>query len=132
MGLIETDLVAAAKELRALARKLGDAELCAKAEELENGVVDAGRELREKNEKIDELERALEFKIKAVFRSNAYWISDDPSPFCAGCFDSKHQRIRLQRNDVHRFQCPQCRCMVYTEEFERDDRVRPIRIVGHG
>jgi rubrerythrin len=108
MGVVEN-----MKDVADLVRKFNDIELNRRILKLEEEVLDLSRDKRRAEEKIEELERALKFKGELTFKDPYYWLEGDKSPYCAGCWDSKHLAVRVvtvTHPMLHnQKQCPSCK-----------------------
>jgi hypothetical protein len=81
---------------------------------LETEVLDLTREKRRADNKIEELEQALEFKGKLTYKAPYYWLEGDPEPYCAGCWPAKHLAVHVIETPIARTfatqkMCPSCK-----------------------
>jgi hypothetical protein len=101
------------KDIADLVKKAGDIDLYRRIVNLEGEVIDLTRGKRRAEEKIEELERALKFNKELVLKDGLYWMPNDSTPFCTGCWDAKKLAVRLKQLvmsiDGNRFQCPNCK-----------------------
>lgn len=91
-----------AKELVALAEKVGRTELYQKICDLRNEIMDQQQRLievtDERNKYRDsckEFEAKLAFQAKLTFKAPFYFAESDGVPFCPTCWESKHAAIHL-------------------------------------
>ena len=78
-----------------VAKELNNLDLRKKLVELEGQVLDMQTDLRRKDTRIAELELAFDFKGKAVFKNNTYWIEGDSHPYCPTCFDRDRKLVHM-------------------------------------
>lgn len=123
------------KEAVSLARKIDNMDLYRALLDSQGEVVDMMEDLRKKDDKIQQLEKALEIKGKLVINKSAYYLIDDSGnpidgPFCTKCFDVDHIFCRLVRvrTKQYRFavQCQRCK-----EPFEDNTAERFSRNLNH-
>lgn len=99
------------KEIGDLIKKVGDIELYRRIVNLEGEIIDLTRDKRHLGEKVQELQRALEFKDRLVFRNSFYWMEGDHEPYCPGCWEAK--KLAIHTSTVPEFlglrQCPVCK-----------------------
>jgi hypothetical protein len=108
MGVVEN-----VKEVADLVKKFNDIDLNRRILSLENEVMDLSRERRRADERIEELERALAFREKLVFKAPFYYVDGDSTPYCPGCWESKRtalhlHRVRLPLPVGDCMKCPSC------------------------
>jgi len=117
MGLIED-----AKEAVKLVQKINNIELYHKILDLEAEALELMEKLREKDEKIAQLEEAISIKGNLKFEHSAYWKTDEndkiiDGPFCTKCWEIDHKLCRLINGvALHSgsgaswqcIQCPKC------------------------
>jgi hypothetical protein len=106
MGVVE--------DVRAFAdliRKYNDIELNRQIVSLENEVLDLTRDKRRLEEQVEQLQSALKFKKELVFKAPFYWLEDDKTPYCPGCWESKRVAVHLQDKPQTFGQmiCPACK-----------------------
>lgn len=96
-----------AKELVALAEKVGRADLYEKICDLRNEIMDQQQRLievtEERNKYRDsckELEAKLAFQAKLTFKAPFYFAESDGVPFCPTCWESKHEAIHLREQEI--------------------------------
>jgi hypothetical protein len=103
------------KDIADLVKKIGDIELYKKILALEVEVMDLTRDKRRADDKVEELERTLQFKAKLTFAEPFYWLDNDKTPYCPACWEDKHKGIHLvasyEREQEGRFDCPTCKKM---------------------
>jgi len=108
MGVVEN-----MKDVADLVRKFNDIELNLRILALEAEVMDLSREKRHVEEKVEGLERALEFQGKLTFDAPFCWLEGDPAPYCAACWEDKHKAVHVvlaSEDQRHaRLDCPICR-----------------------
>jgi hypothetical protein len=99
------------KEVADLVKRFNDIDLNRRILTRENEVLDLSREKRRAEERVEELERAFEFKGKLTFRQPFYYLEGDATPYCPGCWESKKIAIHLARNPAFPIQrqCPACK-----------------------
>lgn len=98
MGMIE-DIREAVK----IVQQIDNIELYKKLLDLQAEALEFAEQLKNKDKRIEELERALELKGKLVIRNSAYFSVDDngqivDGPFCTKCFDVDHIMCRIVRD----------------------------------
>lgn len=105
MGVVEN-----VKDIAEVIKKIGDIELNRKILTLETEVLDLTRDKRRADEKVEQLERALQFKEKLTFRTPYYYADGDPAPYCPGCWDSKRIAVHVVTHPMNlgNNQCPSC------------------------
>jgi len=106
MGIVEN-----VKDIAELIKKFGDIELNRKILTLETEVLDLTRENRRAAEKVEQLERALQFKEQLTFRTPFYYRDGDSEPYCSGCWESKRLAIHVATHPINLglHQCPACK-----------------------
>lgn len=110
MGLFDT-----AKSLGEIAQKLGDLDLRQKLLDVQSEALDLMAQLKEKDERIELLEKALVLKGKMITKDSAYYIAEEDGkitdgPFCTKCFDVDHLKCRLVAdNKEPQIICPNCK-----------------------
>ena len=58
----------------------------------------------------------LAFSKKLTLREEAYWVDEDPHPYCMRCWDKDKAPIRLKK--IHgRSQCPECEVIFNTPSW---------------
>ena len=107
MGVIEN-----AKEIGDLVKKMGNIDLYRKIVALEEEVIDLTREKRQLEEKVAGLDKALQFSKNLKFKEPFYWVEGDETPYCAPCWELKHNSVHLKKLGVFsgktRWDCPVC------------------------
>jgi len=109
MGMIEN-----IKDAVKIVQKIDNIELYRKLLDLQTEAMELTQKLKEKDEKIDQLEEALKIKGKLVLRGSAYYITDDggkllDGPFCTKCFDVDHVMCRIVRAIGRMVRCQKCK-----------------------
>lgn len=117
MGIIET-----AKGIVKIVQRIDNVDLNRKILDLQEELLTLVAQLREKEETIAKLKKALGLKGKMRREHSAYWLKDDQGnttdgPFCTNCFDNKHATRRLVQGGKpsseggHHWEwvkCPEC------------------------
>lgn len=112
-------------KLRALSKKIEDADFKMLLADLSGELADAKLEvanlkmelaktkeqLQEKSERLDQKESE-----KPTLCEGAYQFPDDPGFFCTACFDTKQQRVRVAAlsgvfSNIGKWQCPSCKAV---------------------
>lgn len=122
MNIIEN-----AKEAVKLVQQIDNIELYKKILDVQSDGLEIMEQLKEKIEKIDILEKALEFKGKLVVRGSAYFLTNDSDeiidgPFCTKCFDIDHKKCRIiprGRIDHSEVQCLKCKVVFNSRPVQR-------------
>jgi len=100
------------RELGDLIKKAGDSDLYRRIVKLEGEVIDLTREKRNAEERVEELERALQFKGQLTFKAPYYWLEGDPEPYCPACWTTRKLvhvvTVRMQ-GIAPQMQCPSCK-----------------------
>jgi len=105
MGVVEN-----MKDVADLIKKLGDIDLNRRILNLEEEVLDLSREKRRADEKVEELERALNLKQNLLFEDNYYYIQRGDAkegPYCSACWDRNKNLIRIH-SGMFGYGCPVC------------------------
>ncbi len=109
MSIIEN-----AKEAVKLVQQIDNIELYRKILDLQTEAIELTDQLKQKDEKIDQLREALELKGNFICKDSAYYIADESGkiidgPFCTKCFDVNHLKCRLVANTKEpQVICPNC------------------------
>ena len=90
MGVVES-----VKDVAELVKKFNDIELNRRILTLENEVLDLSRDRRRMEEKVEELERALQFKGELEFKEPFFWLKGDAVPFCPSCWEDKTKAVHI-------------------------------------
>ena len=101
------------------------AELKLKLAELMEALADAKISISEfkeivkkKDDRIKELESRFESDLnkqeEMIFKNGAYFTKNDDGPFCTGCYDTKHLKVRLTNmprdfHNIAKYRCPNCK-----------------------
>lgn len=106
MGVVEN-----VKDVAELIKKFGDIELNRKILTLETEVLDLTRDKRRAEEKVEQLERSLQFKEKLTFREPYYYLEGDSAPYCPGCWESTRVAVHVATHPTYMSmkQCPACK-----------------------
>lgn len=118
---IQNAIVIAGK-LRALSKKIEDADFKMLLADLSHDLADARLEaanLKLEISKLTEQNGSLQQQLaarstqKPKVAEGAYVFTDDDGHFCTACYDVRHQRVRLARvpqgfDDLATWQCPVC------------------------
>jgi hypothetical protein len=101
------------KDIADLVKKAGDIDLYRRIVNLEGEVIDLTPDKRRAEEKIEQLERALQFQGELKFRTPYFYAEGDPDPYCPGCWGSKRQAVRVTKVRIpsvgNCMQCPACK-----------------------
>ncbi len=110
-------LIQAVKSVTSVAQKLGDLDLRQKLLDIQGEALELMEQLKEKDAKIEQLEKALLLKGKMIHKGSAYYLTDDSGeivdgPFCTKCFTVDHIQCHLiqpvkMASDV--VQCQKCK-----------------------
>ncbi len=109
MGIIEN-----AKDAVKLVQQIDNIELYRKILDLQAEAIELTEQLKQKDEIISQLKKALELKGKFICKDSAYYIADETGkitdgPFCTKCFDVNHLKCRLVAADKEPIViCPNC------------------------
>jgi hypothetical protein len=111
-------LVGEFKEVAALVKKIGDADLYRKIVDLQGEVVDLAQKNMDLSQEVAKLKEQLALKGAMHFRNQFYWQEGDSEPFCPRCFEADHRAIHLLRPRAGSipWKCPNCKY-----ELRRDD-----------
>ncbi len=103
------------KDVAEFVKKFNDIELNRRILKLEEEVIDLTRDKRRADERVEELERALNFSKQLVLKDGFYWLEGDTTGFCTACWDAKRLAVHVKRLPLpvehHRFQCPHCKAL---------------------
>jgi len=109
MGVVEN-----MKDVADIVKKFNDIDLNRRILTLENEVLDLSREKRRAEERIEELELALNLSKALVMRGPFYYLEGDAIPHCPACWEAKkiaihlhHARRPMPVGDV--LYCPTCK-----------------------
>jgi len=109
------------KEVVKIVQQIDNTELYRKLLDVQAEILEITEQLKSKDEKIKELEKALQLKGKMICENSAYFIVDEnqnktDGPFCTKCFDVDHIICRLinapKHGEGHQWewvQCPKCK-----------------------
>ncbi len=109
-------------KLRALSKKIEDAEFKMLLADLSGELADAKLEvanLKMELSKLIEQNAELNSRLlqresdKPMFVDGAYTFKNDDGQYCTACYDTQHLRVRLSKlkppfNDIGTWQCPSC------------------------
>ncbi|MFZ2634337.1 MAG: hypothetical protein WA081_18495 [Desulfosalsimonadaceae bacterium] len=128
-----TDIVAAIQSaieivgrLRALSRKVEDAEFKMLLADLSGDLADAKLEmanlkfeLAEAKQRLQAAESKLQQRetLKPMLTDGAYSFDGDAGHYCTACFDTKGQKVRLTSlppdfRDFGKWECPACKAIL--------------------
>jgi hypothetical protein len=85
--------------------------------ESENALLESQKLLKQKYNRIEELEDLLKFKGKLVRKDGMYFETDENGdligdPYCSGCWDSEKKAVHLlniESSKEHKTICPVCK-----------------------
>jgi hypothetical protein len=66
---------------------------------LEEEVLTLTRDKRRADDRIEELERGMAFKVEVIFHEPFYWVKGDRVPFCPACCEGKNKIVHVVYND---------------------------------
>ncbi len=107
--------------------KLQIIELISAMSDAQTAISDLNVEVRNRDEKIHELQRKLDSVGSVVYRTPFYWRvaaegQPEDGPFCQACLDSTRRLVRVQKTvTTHIWKCAVCR----TEYRWRDEPPEP-------
>jgi len=113
-------------KLRALSKKVEDAEFKMLLADLSGELADAKlevanlkMELAKAREQLQQKSELLERKVteKPTLCEGAYQFPDDPGFFCTACYDTKKQRVRVRAlsgpfTSFGKWECPSCKAVL--------------------
>jgi hypothetical protein len=104
MGILDN-----AKDIAGLIKQVGDIDLYRKIVELQGEIVELSTSHKDLFDENKQLKEALEIRGKLTFRKPAYYLEDDPEPYCPACWDDKRKLIHIMSlNKVSYPHCPVC------------------------
>ncbi len=115
MGIIEN-----AKEIADLIKKIDDIELYKEIVELESEIIDLTRVVRQKEDRISELEKSLKTSKRIHFHSPFYFAEEESDPYCSRCWETDGIAVHViyhgEYSSGYRYVCPHCKNDVFVEE----------------
>ena len=88
-------IIANAKEIAELVKKLDDVELYRKIIELEGEIIELTREKHALELRVEELNKSLQTTSQMSFREPFYYVEGDSVPFCPKCWEVDKISVHL-------------------------------------
>ena len=88
-------IIANAKEIAELVKKLDDIELYRKIIELEGEIIKLAREKHALDLRVEELNKSLQTTSQMCFREPFYYVEGDSVPFCPKCWEVDKISVHL-------------------------------------
>lgn len=88
-------IMANAKEIADLIKKIGDIELYRKIVELEAEIIELTRRNRDLEEQVTQLKALLNTAKNMEFKRPFYYGEGDPTPFCPRCWETEKLAVHL-------------------------------------
>ncbi len=105
-------IIANAKEIAELVKKLDDIELYRKTIELEREIIELTREKLALELRVEKLNKALQTTSQMSFREPFYYVEGDSVPFCPKCWEVEKISVHLIYEDHYlgemKYACQHC------------------------
>ena len=103
-------IIANAKEVAELVKKLGDIELYRKIVELEGEIIELTREKRELEDELEKAKFLLETSHDMKWKQPFYFVEGDTIPYCARCWEAEKIQVHLTKTGTisYPWKCPKC------------------------
>jgi|COG998Drversion2_1049125.scaffolds.fasta_scaffold99459_2 chromosome segregation ATPase len=114
------------KRLRALSKKIEDADFKMLLADLSGELADAKMEvasLKAEIARLSEENQSLSSRLqqktagKPIFKDGAYSFEGDEGAYCTACYDVRNQRVRLSKllppfDEFGKWECPSCKAIL--------------------
>jgi len=107
-------IIANAKEIAELVKKLGDVELYRKIVELEGEIIELTRENHSLEIRVQDLTSTLTVAEQLAFKEPFYYAEGDLVPFCSQCWETDKIAVHVVsifKGSDSRWDCPKCKQM---------------------
>ena len=103
-------IIANAKEIAELVKKLGDVELYRKIIELEGEIIELTREKREFEDEVIRTKTLLVKTHEMIWKKPFYFVEGDETPYCAPCWETNKVQVHLKETGtlMEAWKCPNC------------------------